>query len=164
MVATAEEVANLVASGAEHVGNLVDLALVHANKHAVREGGGIASIVALLPLAASSEPLVGARRTSTVVSALWSLCANSSANQDAIRHSGGIARLVAQLARPGRAEVPDLAAYTAGALWCLVSNNTANQHAVREAGGIAALIAVLAAATVADEPQPEAAYHAVRAC
>ena len=180
LAAKPERVRELVANN-DH-DELVSIALIQQNKHVVREGGGIASIVNMLPsgsampgddenshsgaaeeapvfrsLAAPTAPAhhaISATTTSlpsaelslttnTVVSALWTLAAHSTANQDAIREAGGVPRLVAQLRYPGRPDAPELAGHTAGALWSLASSNPKNQHAVREAGGVAALIDLL---------------------
>ena len=163
--ASAADVSALVEAGA--IEELLGLALDQRNKQAVREGGGILPIVRLLP----GEPVDAElppgetggtqHQAVTVVSALWSLAAQSAANQDAIREAGGVPLLVRQLSRPGTsADAPDLAGHVAGALWSLASNNTSNQHAVREAGGVGALIALLESAASAS---PDGARHAVRA-
>ena len=165
-VVSAEDVARLVQAGAPY-NELVSLALVQANKQAVREGGGVEPIVSLLPAcldaaenaATADIALTAMQHTSTVVSALWSLAAHSTANQDAIRVAGGVPMLVAHLTHPSYSGSPELAGHTAGALWSLASNNTLNQHAVREAGGVGALITLLQSAV---HTSPDAARHAVR--
>lgn len=158
---TTSDVQRLVEAGAPF-DELVNMALVQANKQAVREGGGIAPIVSMLTIgeeerdgAGTSEAAV--KRTSSVVSALWSLAAHNTANQDAIRLADGVPRLVAQLDCNCRPEAPELAGHAAGALWSLAANNTCNQDAVREAGGVGRLIALLEASITTC---PEAARHA----
>ena len=89
VLVTAAEVAHLVTLGPPF-DDLVHTALVPSNKHAVREGGGIAPIVGLLSDDAATS-LTSCGKTE-VVSALWSLAAHTPANQDEIRRVGGVHR------------------------------------------------------------------------
>ena len=91
----AAEVAKLVAEGGP-LDELINIALVQSNKHAVREGGAIPLIVGLLREDGGLVPSAAAwpsLRATTVVSALWSLAAHTPLNQDAIRLAGGVPRL-----------------------------------------------------------------------
>ena len=99
---SAAEVAKLVAEGGP-LDELINIALVQSNKHAVREGGAIPLIVGLLREDGGLVPSAAAwpsLRATTVVSALWSLAAHTPLNQDAIRLAGGVPRLVAQVQCP----------------------------------------------------------------
>ena len=99
---SAAEVAKLVAEGGP-LDELINIALVQSNKHAVREGGAIPLIVGLLREEGGLVPFAAAwpsLRAQTVVSALWSLAAHTPLNQDAIRVAGGVPRLIAQVRCP----------------------------------------------------------------
>ena len=89
-VVSQSDVVRLVKQGAPH-NDLVNAALVQANKVAVRDGGGIPVIVSLLKRDAGEPHPV---RAVTAISALWSLAAHNVACQDAIRIAGGVPLLV----------------------------------------------------------------------
>ncbi len=102
------------------------------NQNAIREDGGIASLVDLLEY---TDVLV--RQKATL--ALYRLACDNPTNQDAIRKAGGIVPLVALL-KDADALVRKNAAL---ALYNLTCDTPINRDAIREAHGIAPLVALL---------------------
>lgn len=107
------------------------------NQHAVREAGGIISLVELLGRTGTDVETVTA-----AAGALSDISLGNPANQDAVREAGGITALVSLFSSAD----PVVANPAAAALCNVSAKNPANQDAIREAGGIVILVKLLGSA------------------